>query len=250
MSMAWSEDARVQTYDDLHARVTAVRGRIQEAAERAGRSGSAVTLVAVTKTHPPELAQAAVDLGVADLGENRVHDLLAKMARVQHASWHLVGQLQSRKARDVVGRAVLVHSVDRRSLVDALSRRAGAAGVVQRLLVQVDTGEDPHRGGCHLDEALDLVAYARERPHLVVEGLMTMPPVPPPHVDANEAARPHFATLRGLRDEARQRWPEVMHLSMGMSADLEAAVAEGATMVRVGEALFGPRHEEGRGPSR
>jgi len=112
---------------------------------------------------------------------------------------------------------------------------------VQRVLVQVNVGADPAKGGCDVHGTLDLVAYARDLPNLAVEGLMTMPPLPPDDVDPNRASRPFFATLRGLRDQARERWPEVAHLSMGMTPDLEAAIEEGATMVRVGTALFGPR---------
>lgn len=231
--------------DDLATRLDAVRRRIADACAAAGRETRAVQLIGVSKTHPPELAQRAVDLGVADLGENRVQELLAKRDRVTGARWHLVGRLQSRKARDVVGTQTLVHSADRTSVIDALSRRAADANAVQRILVQVNVGDDPAKGGVEVDGALDLVAYARDLPHLAVEGLMTMPPLPPEDADPNEAARPHFATLRKLRDEARARWPEVTHLSMGMTADLEAAIHEGATMVRIGTALFGPR---GHGP--
>jgi PLP dependent protein len=229
--------------DVLAANLEAVRGRIVAAAERAGRRPADVQLIGVTKTHPPEVAREAVRAGLVDLGENRVQELLAKAPHVPGARWHLIGRLQRNKAKDVVGRHVLVHSVDRRSLARALSRRADDAGVVQRVLVQVNVGDDPAKGGCHVDETLDLVAYARDLPHLAVEGLMTVPPMPPDGVDHAEAARPHFATLRRLRDEARTRFPEVVHLSMGMSADLEAAVAEGASMIRVGTALFGPRRE-------
>jgi PLP dependent protein len=228
-------------------RLATVRSRIASAAEAAGRSPADVTLIGVTKTHPPALAQLAVSAGLVDLGENRVQELLAKQPRVTGARWHLIGRLQRRKARDVVGRHVLVHSVDRPELADALSRRAAAAGVVQRVLVQVNVGEDPAKGGCHLNEAAELVAYARDLPNLAVEGLMTMPPLPPEGVDHATAARPLFAALRAERDRLRDRFPEVVHLSMGMTADLEAAVAEGATMVRVGTALFGPR---GEGPWR
>jgi PLP dependent protein len=228
-------------------RLATVRSRIASAAEAAGRSPADVTLIGVTKTHPPALAQLAVSAGLVDLGENRVQELLAKQPRVTGARWHLIGRLQRRKARDVVGRHVLVHTLDRPELADALSRRAAAAGVVQRVLVQVNVGEDPAKGGCHLTEAAELVAYARDLPNLAVEGLMTMPPLPPEGVDHATAARPLFAALRAERDRLRDRFPEVVHLSMGMTADLEAAVAEGATMVRVGTALFGPR---GEGPWR
>jgi pyridoxal phosphate enzyme (YggS family) len=231
----------------LARRLADVRDRIERAARAADRSPSEVILLGVTKTHPPAVARAAVELGLVDLAENRVQELVAKRPEVPGARWHLIGQLQRNKVRDVVGTHVLVHSVDRRSLVDALSRRAHAAQVVQRLLIQVNVGDDPAKGGCGLTEAADLVAYARSRPNLAVEGLMTIPPLPPPGQDAASAARPHFAALRATRDELRAEMPELAHLSMGMSADLEAAVAEGATMVRIGTALFGPR---GAGPWR
>ena len=222
-------------------RLAAVRARIDEACRRAGRPSSSVVLIGVAKTHPPEAIRDLVDLGVREIGENRVAELLAKHERVAGVSWHMVGRLQRRKARDLVGRRVLIHSVDRRKLADTLSRHAADAGVVQRMLVQVNVGQDPAKGGVAPAEALDLVAYARDRPHLSVEGLMTIPPFGPDDVAADEASRVHFAALRRLRDEARARWPEVVHLSMGMSGDLEAAIAEGATMVRVGTALFGRR---------
>ncbi len=229
--------------EELHQRLAEVRARIASAAEAAGRASGDVLLIGVTKTHPPEVAQAAVDAGLVDLGENRVQEWVAKRDRVHGARWHLIGQLQRNKVKDVVGHQVLIHSVDRRRLADALSRHAVQADTLQRVLVQVNVGDDPAKGGCEVSGTLDLVAYARDLPNLAVEGLMTMPPLPPSGVDPGEATRPHFATLRQLRDQARERFPEVVHLSMGMTADLEAAVAEGATMVRVGTALFGARRD-------
>ncbi len=235
--------AQPSAEQDPSGRLDAVRGRIAAACERAGRPAGSVVLIAVGKTHPPAAIQQLVDLGVRDIGENRVSELVAKQPRVDGASWHFVGRVQRRKAGDLVGRHVLVHSVDRTSLADTLSRHAVDEDVLQRVLVQVNVGDDPAKGGADPDEALDLVAYARGRPNLSVEGLMTMPPLPPDGVDPGEAAREHFVALRELRDRARTRWPEIVHLSMGMTADLDAAVEEGATMVRVGTALFGPRRD-------
>ena len=233
--------------EELAARLEETQRRIAEAAVAAGRQPADVVLLGVTKTHPPELARAAVELGLVDLAENRVQELTAKRTEVPGARWHLVGRLQRNKVKDVVGTQTLVHSVDRRSLVDALSGRAEREGVVQRLLVQVNIGDDPAKDGCRFTETEDLVAYARARPNLAVEGLMTILPLPPEGADPAVEARPLFAALRAQRDAIRERFPEVVHLSMGMSADLEPAVAEGATMVRVGTALFGPR---GDGPWR
>jgi len=226
---------------DVAERITLVRRRLESAAEAAGRRTADVRLLAVSKTHPPQRVAEAVAAGVVDLAENRVQELTAKLPLIEDARWHLVGALQRNKVRDVVGRQVLVHSVDRRSLADALSSRAQRGGSVQRVLVQVNVGDDPAKGGCHVDELDELVAYARDLPNLAIEGLMTIPPMPPAGSDPADSARPHFAALRDARDRLRSRYPEVVHLSMGMSADLEAAVAEGATMVRVGTAIFGPR---------
>ena len=228
---------------ELAERIASVRGRISAAAAACGRHERDILLIGVTKTHSPELAQAAVEAGVEDLGENRVQELVAKRDRVAHARWHLVGQLQRNKVRDVVGRQILVHSVDRRRLADTLSRHAQQRDAVQRVLIQVNVGDDPAKGGCEVEGTLDLVAYARQLPNLAVEGLMTIPPLPPASADPQEAAREHFVTLRSLRDEARTHFPEVVHLSMGMSADLESAIAEGATMIRIGTALFGSRQD-------
>lgn len=231
----------------MQAALDQVRRRLDVACQRVGRSPHEVTLVAVTKTHPPRLARAAVAAGVVDLGENRVQELTAKIGHVPGARWHLIGPLQRNKVRDLIGREVLVHTVDRASLVDALDRRAAAVGAVQRVLIQVNVGRDPAKAGCDLTELDALVSYAAARGNLALEGLMTMPPLPPPGVDPATAAQPHFAALRAARDRLVPAYPQLTTLSMGMSADLEAAVAEGATMVRIGTALFGPR---GDGPWR
>ena len=226
---------------DVAHRVARVRERIDAAAAAAGRDPAEVTLVAVSKTHPPAALRAAVEAGVTDLGENRVEELLAKLPHVEDAvRWHFVGRLQTRSVGELVGREVLVHSVGRRKVVDRIERLAAARGVRQRVLVQVNVGDDPAKGGCSLARVDELVNYAAEQSHVVVEGLMTMPPLPPPDADPNEAARPMFETLRATAD--RLGLPTT---SMGMSADLEAAVAAGATLVRVGTAVFGDR---GAGP--
>lgn len=228
---------------DLPARVAAVRDRIATAARAAGRDPASVRLVAVTKTHPPEVAAAALAAGLTDLGENRTGELVRKAATVPGARWHLVGRLQRNKVRDVVGHGWLLHGVDRRSLVDAIAARATALGTVQDVLIQVNVGADPAKGGCDLADLEDLVTYAAARPGLRVRGLMTVPPLPPPGVDPDAAAGPVFDRLRRARDDLRERFPEVEELSMGMSDDLGAAVRAGATMVRIGTALFGPRPE-------
>jgi pyridoxal phosphate enzyme (YggS family) len=226
----------------LAARVAEVRARIGRAAVTAGRDVGTVRLIAVTKTHPVEVAQAAAAAGLHDLGENRVTELVEK-STVVAARWHLIGRLQRNKVRDVVGRAALVHSVDRRELVDAIGRHAEVAGIVQEVLLQVNVGDDPAKGGCGLADLEQLVTYAADVRGVEVVGLMTVPPLPGPGVDPSAAAAPLFRALREARDDLRERFPRVLELSMGMSDDLEAAVQEGATMVRIGAALFGPRPE-------
>jgi PLP dependent protein len=237
--------ANVDDSDTLAERIVAVRARIMQAALSVGRDPAGVRLIAITKTHPVTVVRAAVEEGLLDLGENRVGELVSKSAEVA-ARWHLVGQLQRNKVRDVVGRAALIHSVDRRPLVDAIGRHATAAGLVQDVLIQVNVGDDPAKGGCRLAEVGDLVSYAAGTPGLRVVGLMTVPPLPGEGRAPDDAARPVFRRLRELRDELRARHPELVELSMGMSDDLESAVQEDATMVRIGSALFGSRQEGAR----
>ena len=151
--------------DGIGERLAAVRGRIERAASAAGRHPDEIRIIAVTKTHPVAVAQAAVTLGLDDLGENRVDELALKHADVA-ARWHLIGQLQRNKVRDVVGRVHLIHSVDRAPLVDAIGRHAVAHGLVQDVLVQVNVGDDPAKAGCRLADAAELVSYEIGRAHV------------------------------------------------------------------------------------
>ena len=219
---------------DLGDRLAAVSRRVAAAATRAGRTPASVCVVAVSKGFGVQTAQAARDAGQIDLGENRAQDLVAKARDVSGVRWHFIGRLQRNKVRDVVGVASLIHSVDRLELADEIASRAGRSRGVQRVLVQVNAGHDPAKAGCALDEAPDLVHRVRDMPGLACEGLMTIPA-------AGVDPRPAFARLRELRDDLRKDFPEVQHLSMGMTNDFEVAVEEGATIVRIGEAVFGPR---------
>lgn len=222
--------------DALLARWRAVRERIARAAEAAGRDPGDVTLVAVSKTVETPAVATLAAAGQRDFGESRAQELAVKRAAVAAPAvrWHFVGRLQRNKVRDVVGAVDLVHAVDRLPLAEALATRARALGVVQRVLVQVNAGEDPAKAGPPPAEAAGLVAAVAGLPGLACEGLMT---IPPQGVDP----APVFARLRALRDDLAERLPAVRHLSMGMSGDFELAIAHGATLVRVGEAVFGPR---------
>jgi len=235
---ARAPDARLSSPADVAQRLAGVRRRVAEAAARVGRPEQAVTLVAVSKQVGAEAVEAARDLGQLDFGESRAQELVSKHDRLgPGVRWHFVGRLQRNKVRDVVGRAVLVHSVDRFELAEAIAERARQAGRAQRILVQVNASSDPAKAGVSLEGGPQLVERIRGLRGIACEGLMTVPAVDDP--------RAAFADLRTLRDDLRARFPEIQHLSMGMSEDVEVAVEEGATIVRVGTALFGARPATG-----
>jgi len=216
---------------DIAANLTAVRARIAGAAARAGRDPREVCLIAVSKTKSADAVRAALDAGVADIGENYVQEAQAKRAAVgAGARWHLIGHLQRNKAARAVETFDCIQTVDSAALGAALSRQAEAQGRTVQVLVEVRLGGEATKRGIE-PAALPVLLAALQLPGLIVDGLMT---VPPPG-DA-EAARPHFRALRALRDRAGLR-----ELSMGMSDDFEVAIEEGATMVRVGRAIFGAR---------
>lgn len=232
---------------DLTARWSAVLRRIAAAASAAGRPAADITLVAVSKTVGAEAVAALHAAGQREFGEGRAQELTAKRAALTAVPgagpvWHFVGRLQRNKVRHVVGAATVLHGVDRRELALAIAARARAEGLVQRVLLQVNTGGDAAKAGCRPDEAEALAAEVAALPGVVCEGLMT---IPAHGVDP----RPAFALLRALRDDVRARVDTVRHLSMGMSGDFEVAVTEGATIVRVGEAVFGPRPAPDATPS-
>jgi PLP dependent protein len=226
--------------DDIGGNLAAVRERIGRAAERAGRPADAVLLVAVSKTVPPERVRAAIAAGVPALGENRVHEAREKIAAVGRAvPWHLVGHLQTNKVRDAVACFDLIQSLDRLALAEALSARATREGRRVSALVQVNVAEEAQKGGFRPAELLAAAEAMAGMPGLALRGLMTIPPVPRDPEDS----RPHYRALAKLR-EAASAWglgEGFRELSMGMSGDLEIAIEEGATMVRVGTAIFGPR---------
>ena len=224
----------IPSSSDVGERLADVTRRVAAAATRVGRIPSSITLVAVSKGFDTNTICAARDAGQVDFGENRVQELKSKAAAVASVRWHFIGRLQRNKVRDVVGVASLIHSVDRLDLAAELADRARRTSRVQRVLVQVNAGDDPAKAGCSVEEAPGFVDSVRGMEGLACEGLMTMPAI-----DADP--RPAFARLRDLRDDLRNDFPEVQHLSMGMTNDFEVAVEEGATIVRIGEAIFGHR---------
>jgi len=217
-----------------------VRRRIADAAQRAGRSPEEVTLVAVTKTLPPEIIRLAYEAGQRDFGENRIEELEEKMPHLpSDIRWHMVGHIQSRKARRVVGRCYLIHSVDSIKLAQRLNRYVGESGEPLSVLLEVNVGREESKYGFLPERVIDAAATIVALPRLQVEGVMTMAPI----VADPEDARPIFCALRELRHHLiRQTFQaEWRHLSMGMTDDFEVAVEEGATIVRIGRAIFGER---------
>ncbi|MBI3079942.1 MAG: YggS family pyridoxal phosphate-dependent enzyme [candidate division NC10 bacterium] len=223
-------------------RVTAVRERIAAAAARAGRDPAGITLVAVSKAFPLEAIRAAAASGVTDIGENRVQEAVPKVAAVgRGVRWHLVGHLQTNKAKTAVRLFHWIQTLDSLRLAEALEKAAEAVGrEAVPVLVEVNLGEEAGKAGVPEAGLLPLLRGLAPLARIRVEGLMAIPPF----LQEPEAVRPSFARLRVLAEKVRaEGLPHVRmaHLSMGMSHDFEVAVEEGATMVRVGTAIFGPR---------
>ena len=229
--------------ETMRERLESVERRLTEAAERAGRSREEIELVAVSKTHPIESIETLYEHGVTSFGASYVQEWEDKYEQLpDDIRWHFVGRLQSNKAKYVADDIAMVHSVDRRSVTKQLHRRS--SGEVDAL-VQVNVAEDDSKGGVAPDGLEDLLEMTLEYPSLRLRGLMTLPP----YEEDPEDNRPRFEQLRRLFDEARE-WIAASderdasifeHLSMGMTNDFEVAVEEGATIVRLGTALFGPR---------
>ena len=229
---------------EVRANLELVKQRIARAAERAGRSPEEIHLVAVSKSVDLERIRQAVEAGVEALGENRVQEAREKIRVLgRPVPWHLIGSLQTNKARDALELFDLIHSVDRPSLAQELDQRARASGRRVRVLVQLNLAQEVTKHGVGPGEFKPLMELLAECSGLEVCGLMTIPPA----ASDPEASRPWFRRLRELRESARS-WnlPGITldHLSMGMSDDFEVAVEEGATIVRIGTAIFGPRNPQ------
>jgi len=225
----------------IHANLEEIKARITAAATAAGRSPADVRLVAVSKTKPATLVDEAAAAGQLVFGENYVQELTAKIPQVQApVEWHFIGHLQSNKVKQIAGLVSLIHSVDRISLAEEIDRQYERIGTLCNVLVQVNVSGETTKSGISSDEAFSLIRSVARLPNLRVCGLMTMPPF----FDDPEGARPYFRELRLLGEAVQgEQLPHVSmgELSMGMSGDFEAAIAEGATLVRVGSAIFGGR---------
>lgn len=218
----------------LKERLEIIRLRVERAARRTGRD---VQLLAVTKTVSADNIREAFTQGLTQFGESRVQEALPKMEELPQAQWHFIGQLQTNKVKDVVGRFALIHSVDRWRLAEALQNAAQHLDLRVRILIQVNVGGEAQKGGILPGELTDFLTDVSRLRNLQVEGLMAIPP----YTENPEDARPYFQKMNTLFTECKAPGTGMKILSMGMSNDFEVAIEEGANLVRVGSALFGER---------
>jgi pyridoxal phosphate enzyme (YggS family) len=236
-------DSKEQSKAELYRRLEQVREQITQAALRSHRKPSDITLVAVSKTHPARIIQQATSIGIADLGENRVQEAETKIPEVgrKAARWHLIGHLQSNKARRAVELFDVIHSLDSAALARRLDRVCGEVNREELpVLIQVDLGHEATKSGAAESEIPQIVEAIKQSQLLRLTGLMTLPP----YFDDPEQARPFFRRLREMRNELFGQGAfgdQSGELSMGMTHDFQVAIEEGATIVRIGTAIFGTR---------
>ena len=227
--------------EELKRNLEQVWSRIEKAKERCGRKDN-ILLVAVSKTKPVELIQMALELGQFDFGENYAQELRDKSRQIPdpRIRWHFIGTLQRNKVKYLIGKVVLIHSVDSLALLEEIEKRAGKAEVKMPILLEVKLSPEESKAGVGVERLRSLVESALQKPHIELQGLMTMPPYFPDP----QQARPYYVHLRELRDKLEgELGIKLPQLSMGMSSDFEVAIEEGATIVRVGTAIFGEREQ-------
>jgi len=227
----------------LKDRLERVHARIKKAAAGCRRPLDSIHLIAVSKTMPAEIVKEAIEAGVTDLGENYIQEAREKVNTLAtcQVNWHYIGHLQSNKAKYAVRLFDLIHSVDSLKLAQELNKHAQKNDKIQSILVQVNVAKEESKSGVYVEHTIELLKNISQLANISVKGLMTMPP----YFNAPAKVRPFFAALRELRDRIRAEGiPNVAmdELSMGMTGDFEAAIEEGATMVRIGTAIFGERH--------
>jgi pyridoxal phosphate enzyme (YggS family) len=220
-----------------------IQQRIRAACDRCDREPNSVTLLAVTKGQPPEIVRAAADLGLTLFGENKVQEAKAKIPLCSgRLRWHFIGHLQSNKCRDAVELFGMIQSVDSLLLAQEISKRAEPAAKTMPILLEVNVAGEASKFGCQPERLLAVLKEINALPRIEIHGLMTVPP----WSAEPEKVRPHFRRLRELKLECEQiLGAPLPHLSMGMSGDFDVAIEEGATMIRIGTALFGPRPAAG-----
>ena len=223
----------------LPENLNSIQQRIRAACERAGRDAGSVQLLAVSKSHPPETIKQAVDCGQLFFGENKIQEAKAKIPLCPgRARWHFIGHLQSNKVREAVALFEMIQGVDSLAIAQEISKRADQAGKTMPLLIEVNVAGEASKFGYKPEQVLADLEQLNALPRIEVHGLMAIPPYAP----VAEKSRPYFTRLRELKGECEKiLGVPLPHLSMGMSGDFEIAIEEGATMVRVGTALFGER---------
>lgn len=218
-----------------------VRKNITEAARRVHRNPKEITLIAVSKTYPVEAIGEAMSAGCKDFGENHVQELTAKIEAIpEGVNWHLIGHLQTNKVKYIIGKTALIHSLDRMNLAEEIEKQSAKHGLVTKVLLEVNVANEASKHGFKVEEVMDAIQKISQMKHIKVEGLMTVAPF----VENPEENRTIFRKLYGLSvDIQKQKFDNISAsiLSMGMSNDYQVAIEEGATMVRVGTAIFGNR---------
>ena len=221
--------------------IETVKENIARAQAASQFAAPSVLLLGVTKTQTIEKMRQAEAAGITDFGENRVQEMMSKYDEFPQINWHLIGHLQTNKVKYIIGKTVLIHSLDSIALAQEIEKRSAAADLVTNALVQINIAEEETKSGIHEDELADFLQAMADYPHLRIQGLMTIGP----HVEAPEEIRPVFAELRKLFEREKQKalpHLDLRYLSMGMSYDYPIAVEEGANIVRVGSSIFGARY--------
>lgn len=224
----------------LKERLDGIRERINKAAEKSGRSGKDITLVAVTKTYEADVINEAIELGVTDIGENKVQEILRKYDSVKPVRWHLIGHLQSNKVKYIIDKVSMIHSVDSIHLMDEIERQAEKKNKTMDILIQVNISGEESKFGIKPEDVYEILEYASKLKYVKVRGLMTILPKD----DNKMNLKLHFVNIKRLSlDISEKKYDNICmdYLSMGMSGDFEEAIMEGADMVRIGSAIFGER---------
>ncbi len=226
----------------IRENVEKIKEKIEKAVQKVGRKPEDVILLAASKTQPPEKIVEAYEAGIRYFGENRVQEGIKKieaLSNLKDIHWHLIGGLQTNKAKYAVKYFELIHSLDREALADELDKRAGKIEKVQDVLIEVNVGEEETKYGVKPENLEKLFEYSMQKENLRILGLMCIPP----YFEDPEKSRPYFAMLRDMKEQLEKKFNvSLPHLSMGMSHDFEVAIEEGATIVRIGTAIFGERN--------
>ncbi|NLY43966.1 MAG: YggS family pyridoxal phosphate-dependent enzyme [Clostridiaceae bacterium] len=230
--------------DKLKENIINIKNRIARAAQKAGRSADEITLVAVTKTVAPDIINQAIELGIRNIGENKVQELLSKydvIERKGDVHWHLIGHLQTNKVKYIVDKVDLIHSVDSIRLAEEINKRAQKINRVVDILIQVNVSQESSKFGIEVSQCDEIIRHISALPYIRIKGLMTIAPF----TQDPEEVRPYFRMLRNLSIDIKQKKYDnvsMEYLSMGMTGDFEVAIEEGANLVRIGTAIFGERN--------